>query len=255
MTQGRREGFTIVELMLAMAFISILLLSIAMTAIQAGRIYNRGAVLRSLNQSARDIGDTMRRDFLQANRQQIMLNDNEYDPDADDNQIVTSIAEGNLESGRICLGQVSYLWNSAGTLDKISTVGGEDLVDNPAVVKDANGEPINFVRVSDPDGGLCKRNHEDGDRYLSQLAVNQEVTSLLRQPTGGDVVLSIYDLQIVPLVSQGDEGLFRVKYTIGTSKESEINTSDQSCKPPNDNESNFDFCSINNFEMIVRTNG
>ena len=63
----RSTGFTIIELTLAMAFISVLLLSIVMTAIQAGRIYNRGAVLRSVNQAGRDVSDTLRRDFLQTN--------------------------------------------------------------------------------------------------------------------------------------------------------------------------------------------
>lgn len=249
MTQKRKDGFTMVELMLAMAFVSVLLLSISMTAIQAGHIYNRGAVLRSLNQSARDIGDIMRRDFLQANRQQIMR-----EVSVDNNSIAILVTSGELESGRFCLGQYSYLWNTANTLDAVAADGG-GFEDNSAVIKDGGGQPINFVRVSDPDATLCKKDPTDSDRYPSQLVVGQEITSLLNQPAGDDVVLSIHSLQVSPLVDRGDEGLFKIKYTIGTSKKTEINTSDQTCKPPNDDESNFDFCAINNFEMIVRTNG
>jgi prepilin-type N-terminal cleavage/methylation domain-containing protein len=71
MIQGYKKGFTLIELMLAMSFISVLLLSIAMVGIQAGKMYSRGIVLRDVNQAGRDISDTIRRDFLQANAEKI----------------------------------------------------------------------------------------------------------------------------------------------------------------------------------------
>ena len=39
--------------------------------IQAGKMYSRGIVLRDVNQAGRDISDTVRRDFLQANAEKI----------------------------------------------------------------------------------------------------------------------------------------------------------------------------------------
>ena len=45
---GNRRGFTLIELMLAIAFISMLLLAIAAVGIQVGRIYTRGIVLRDV---------------------------------------------------------------------------------------------------------------------------------------------------------------------------------------------------------------
>ena len=71
----RTKGFTIVELSLAMTFVSMLLLAIAMTAIQAGSLYNKGLVLESVNQAGRDIGDMLRRDFMQANAVRISKGD------------------------------------------------------------------------------------------------------------------------------------------------------------------------------------
>lgn len=268
MTQmSKKSGFTIIELMLSMAFISVLLLSIVMISIQAGKMYNRGAVLRSLNQSARDVGDVMRRDFLQANRQQLMTERSGEDlAGVSRDGLVLKITNGLAESGRFCLGQYSYLWNTAKTLDQISDV--DDLSTNPAVVT-VDGQPINFVRVADPDGALCKQvAGPDNNRYPHALNPDGNITSLLKQPIDkDDVVLSVYNLRVVPLVDRGDEGLFKISYMVGTSKASEIassedeegapviNTMDQTCKPPNQDESNFDFCAINNFEMIVRTNG
>ena len=55
MIQGYKKGFTLIELMLAMSFISVLLLSIAMVGIQAGKMYSRGIVLRDVNKAGRDI--------------------------------------------------------------------------------------------------------------------------------------------------------------------------------------------------------
>ncbi|QWQ32400.1 hypothetical protein KOY48_00710 [Candidatus Minimicrobia naudis] len=42
-----------------------------MVGIQAGKTYSRGIVLRDVNQAGRDISDTIRRDFLQANAEKI----------------------------------------------------------------------------------------------------------------------------------------------------------------------------------------
>ena len=105
-----KKGFTLVELMLAMVFVSVLLLAIALTAIQSGRLYNRGTILRSINQAGRDISDNLRRDFLQANSQKINLG-------ADPADMLGSVIEHKSASGktggRICLGYYSYVWNDA----------------------------------------------------------------------------------------------------------------------------------------------
>ena len=100
MTRFDKQGFTLVELMLAMAFISILLLSITMVGIQAGRMYSRGVVLRDINQAGRDISDTIRRDFLQANANKI------------DSSGLRVPNNSSWATGRLCLGSHSYVWNN-----------------------------------------------------------------------------------------------------------------------------------------------
>ena len=89
---GNRRGFTLIELMLAIAFISMLLLAIAAVGIQVGRIYTRGIVLRDVNQAGREISDTLRRDFLQANQRKIVTD-------------AVRVPDNNhWVSGRVCLG-------------------------------------------------------------------------------------------------------------------------------------------------------
>lgn len=234
----RHKGFTLIELMLAMAFVSILLLAIAMTAIQAGRLYNRGLVLSSINQMGRSISDTIRRDFLQS----------AYNPGY---QAIT-VSEGDFSSGRFCTGKYSYLWNSPEVLDRAAEARTST---NGAIVRLSDNSLVNFIRVVDNTGSLCQT-AVDGS-YPMQIAADSGVTTLLRgQSNDSDVVLSIHSLSIKPLTNeQTREGLYQISFTIGTSALSEINTTDQTCRPPSDDEQNVDFCAINNFDMIVRTNG
>ena len=132
MIRGYKKGFTLIELMLAMSFISVLLLSIAMVGIQAGKMYSRGIVLRDVNQAGRDISDTIRRDFLQANAEKIDITG------------LRVPNNSNWSTGRLCLGSHSYVWNNPKYLDDPSLLGGNSLFK-------VDGNPVNLVRVVDAD--------------------------------------------------------------------------------------------------------
>ena len=49
------RGFTLVELMLAMAFIGVLLVAVATTTQHMMRLYNKGSTLREINTVARTV--------------------------------------------------------------------------------------------------------------------------------------------------------------------------------------------------------
>lgn len=241
MTREYKKGFTIIELMLAMSFISVLLLAIAFTAIQVGKMYNRGMTLRSVNHSGRNIGDTLRRDFLQTDQRRITR------PSSSDAVIWVSDG-GERMSGRFCLGYHSYLWNTPKAID-------EDINTGNAVVMGPDGKPISFVRVIDEGGSLCRLQADS--TYPNQLNEAGRVTHLLKPKDKGDVILAVHSFSVRPIVwdSHAANSLYGLNFTIGTSKLGEINTTDQSCIPPSDGKSNIEFCAINNFDMIVRTNG
>ena len=232
MIRDAKQGFTLIELMLAMTFISILLLSITMVGIQAGRMYSRGVVLRDVNQAGRDISDTFRRDFLQANAGKINI---------------TGLRVPNNENwttGRLCLGAHSYVWNNPKYLDDPSLLGANRLFK-------VDGNPINLVRVVDADGGLCKR---DGSGRYPETVDMAKSSNLLRPISSGDGSIGIHNVTLEKITSDSSrEALYRLTFTLGTSKMSEIRNS--SCKAPDETDSNFEFCAINKFEMIVRTNG
>ena len=232
MIRDAKQGFTLIELMLAMTFISTLLLSITMVGIQAGRMYSRGVVLRDVNQAGRDISNMFRRDFLQANAGKINI---------------TGLRVPNNENwttGRLCLGAHSYVWNNPKYLDDPSLLGANRLFK-------VDGNLINLVRVVDADGGLCKR---DGSGRYPETVDMAKSSNLLRPISSGDGSIGIHNVTLEKITSDSSrEALYRLTFTLGTSKMSEIRNS--SCKAPDEAESNFEFCAINKFEMIVRTNG
>ena len=90
------KGFTLIELMLAMTFISVLLLAIAMTIIQVGAIYNKGVALKDINQSGRGISDDISRTVAASEAF----------------SLTTDYVTG-TDGGRVCLGSYSYIWNYA----------------------------------------------------------------------------------------------------------------------------------------------
>ena len=240
----RQKGFTIIELTLSMAFVSVLLLAIVMTSIQAGRIYNKGVVLESVNQASRDIGDSIRRDFMQSDAAHVSQ--------ADGSESVIILSEGGEpKSGRFCLGEYSYLWNYPSVLE--AALAGES-VSGPVVKR--GDKIINFVRVVDDGGSFCASS--DGN-YETNIGADRQLMSMLDEKGDQGVVLAIHELGIEPVLepvlanNNSSEALFRVNYTIGTSAQAEING--QQCRPPADSSANDQFCAINQFEMIVRTNG
>lgn len=240
-----KQGFTLVELMLAMAFVSVLLLAIALTAIQAGKLYSRGVTLRNVNQSGRNISDMLRRDFLQSNAQKIAKDDGHI--------IQVKTTDGTVINERICLGYYSYVWNRA---DAMARAVSDNTVWQLLVKYDSVGTHdtnINLVRVVDSGGNLCRKS---GTPAVYPKVVDRDMaTELLQSPTDENF-LGIYDFYLKKITSaDNSEALFALGFTLGTGRTGEINTADQSCKPPSDNESNMEFCAINKFETIVRTNG
>ena len=79
---------------------------------------------------------------------------------------------------------------------------------------------------------------------------------------GTDTELAVYSFGLTPIYNQTAnptalQGMFNVRMTIGTY---EVDTtaasgSDVTCKAPSDNTANFDYCSVRDFDLIIRAGG
>jgi len=221
------KGFTLIELSLVMVFLSLLLLAILFTTLQMGRIYAKGITNRTINQIGRDLGDSFHRDFLTASSSRIVITD------------PAGVAPAT--SGRICLGTVSYVWNTADLLNQ----------QNASVIT-RNGTAIVFERVVDSSNKLCTLQGLGG--YITDIT-GMASTSML---SSEGRALAVYSFSPTAIASSGDNGLYDLKITVGTNDPSATERDVSqivSCRPPTDDSSNFDYCSVADFDIIVRTGG
>ena len=229
--QKRSRGFTIIEITLVMAFVSLLLMAVVMVTVYFGKIYTKGITLKSLNQSGRDISDAIRRDMITAEAGRVRL--------------VTTGA-GTQQTGRLCLGNVSYLWNNAALLQAGSSV--------PKIKKASDGSVVQLVRVVDPTGKYCTAT--SGSYLMNVPDVDAPIEYLANE----DIDFAIYKVErraMYAAAGGSKEGLFRIAFTLGTNQAGTTTTAgtETTCKPPSDNTANFDFCSVRDFDLLLRAGG
>ncbi len=224
-----RKGFTLIELMLAMAFLSVLLLAIALTVIQIGKIYNRGITLTEVDQAARSISDELTRGV--SSSQAFTLSTN----------YVTTSA-----GGRLCLGQYSYIWNYGKALQS----GDQNLVgyDSPA-----GKSPIHFIKLPDAAGLYCAKTNGVPTYKNIRVADTNAPIELLQ---AGDRTLAIHQFSITSGTNAQDpvtgQQLYSLSFTLGTSEVTALNASQSACLPPSDPNSDFSYCTVQQFSLVVR---
>lgn len=246
-TPRRTNGFTLIELMLSMTFVSVLLLTIAMTVIQMATIYNRGMTLKEVNQSARDIADDLRRSFSASQVFTVNVDG------SDSTDYIKVNAGATPIGGRLCTGTVSYIWNYGRAIENPAAIAPEAarVLNSAGVVQ----EPVRFVRVSDINKKYClKSGAVPANRHIT-AADAQTMTDLL---DGGDHKLALHALTVSTTneaqdVSTGQR-LYSVTYTIGSGATSAMNLAATpiKCLDPGMANSNLAYCSVQQFSIVLR---
>ncbi len=219
-SHSAREGFTLVELMLAMAFVGLLLLAIAYCIIQVSNIYSKGLTLRQVNDAGRAVSDDIKRAISGSSGP----------------AVVTTVAAPH-GSGRLCTGEYSYIWNSP---DGIAA-----FIATPSSTPNrytTGTTPIRLARVPDRDATLC----------ASPLQTIDSATGVVDLLVSDDRALALYDLSVSPIGPSGmTEGLtaYGVEFTIGTSNNGAILAG--GCRPPSDAQSDALYCAINQFAFTA----
>lgn len=220
-------GFTLVELNLAMIFVAILVIGVAAVTITVTKINQHGIALKTVNQTGREIMDQLRRDISEANPSQI--------------QYVAPV--GGV--GRLCLGSVSYVFNTAQALN----TGGTLVRDTTK----AGSPSVTLVRMNDRDGVWCAET--SGVFTRNDVIAADEATELLQRDT---LPLAIHSMDVQTIAqtnsTQANYGLISLAVMLGTN-ELDTTQPDGQCKPPTDNQANFDNCAVREFRTVVRNSG
>lgn len=233
------QGFTLIELMLAMTFVSVLLVAIAMTVIQMANIYNRGMTVKELNQASREVTDDLRR--TAASSEVFAAN-----VDGSDTADFFIIRTGSTAiGGRLCMGSESYIWNytsavEAGTDANLTRVIGDT-------------EPIRFVKVADTGKTYCMKS---GTTLSKPNILAADATTMTTLVKPGDHSLGVLNVTLSSQASAYDAGtgqrMYTMGYILGTGQTSAMNLSNYSCLPPSDANSNLTYCNIQPFSIVLR---
>lgn len=225
----RTDGFTLVELMLAMTFISILLLAIAMTTIQISNIYNKGITLREVNQVGRSVSEDIQRSIGASTPFDVTPKEDDSPDTASSKYVVRP------GGGRLCLGSYTYAWNYGKAL-----AGGQGV----SLYNEYTDEkPVNFVKVADPQGALC-----------DNPALNIKKSDATELVSAGDRDLVVHNFTIQKTADDADaeQAMYAISMLIGTNDREQLTANDASCKPPASGVGNEDYCSVNQFDIIAR---
>jgi hypothetical protein len=226
---NRKLGFTMIELMLAMAFVSALLLAIAMTVIQIGNTYNRGITYKGVNRA----GSALANELLRGINSGSSFNLASTDP-------VYYIPQS--WGGRLCTGQYSYIWNYGKALESGDT---NSLNTYPSPNQST---PINFVKILDSSESYCNL----ATTTKKEVDMNDAVELL----NAGQNNLAIHDFSITSNAYDGKtlQRLYNISFLIGTNDQTTLTDASGSteCLLANDVNSNPTYCAVNKFDILAR---
>lgn len=232
----RQKGFTIIELMLAMSFIAVLLIAIALTIIQIGNIYNKGLTLKEVNQTGRDLSTDINRTIAIGGQVDLA---NDYVQVLDGSRVV---------GGRLCLGSSTYVWNYGAAIEE----------NHPRLIKYASGptDPIRLVKVPDAAKAYCAKDAR-GRPLLANL-LPADVDEAREQLRAGDRTLSLHAFSVTSSTSASSittgQRLYIVTFTLGTERTELLNLTARpiTCKTPQEIGSDLNYCTVQDFSIVVR---
>lgn len=234
------EGFTLIELLLAMTFIAVLLLSIALTIIQVANIYNRGLLLKELNQTSRTISQEL--DLA-------LRSSGTFSIDSADNRYVS-----NAWGGRMCMGQYSYIWNYGKALSDVDSNRNQYSSPNTSgnKVVDASGATryeITFVKAPDAGGAYCVKNASGAYPRIDPVGAVEMMRT-------GDHSLAIHKLTVNSATTATDalsaQQVYKISYTLGTTNINALVSDQSACKTPNLPGADLNYCSVQQFTIVLR---
>lgn len=175
-----KSGFTMVELSLTLAFIGVLLITIAVITTNIVTIYQKGMTLKAVNSVGRGLIDefissintapsvdttSMCRSLLSQNNEDSVKECVKNHAHKFIYQSVTN-DEGQQLNGIFCTGYYSYFWNTYYGVDEGKTIGikfhlNGDTSDRQLPVSNVDPNkvvPVRLARIKDPNYRLCSAN-------------------------------------------------------------------------------------------------
>lgn len=278
-----KKAFTIVELTIALAFISVLLVAVASVVIQVTGIYQKGLSIRAVNTTGREIISDLKRvvggspiveqiNPVASNSRDITNDDILKARSAYFNSTEMSVGTGTSKiqaGGVFCTGSYTYVWNTAETLKNYRNT---NKTDNAYTI---NGAVYKFARVSDFDRKGCEHNSDQPyslkTTHLTYTGVSSD--SIVELINNDESDLAVYDFSVMPAVQNTITGqvFYSGSFVLATIRGGiNILSNGDYCTSKtdgtvydtdgNDGQSEFkkddlNYCAINKFNFAMRATG
>ena len=262
--KNHKAGFTIIEFVLAMAFIGIILVAICAITIQITGIYQKGLALRAINSTGRQIMDDM---MSAVTGSSIVTDINPSGTTAITDDMVlakrksyfqyNSINDSRQASGIFCTGSFDYVWNTADTLKDNSPTSKAVLI---------NGKKYKFARIEDNSRKYCDPDATSVANIVDTSITEADVIELINSDESD---LAIYDFTVYPAMQSESTRhiLYPISMIIATKRGGiNINGNGDFCsgmdRPYDEEDANnefnmldFNYCAVNRFDFVVRQTG
>lgn len=279
-----RSGFTIIELMLAMAFLGTMLLGIAALVMRITNIYQKGLALRAVNSTGREIISDLTR-TINSSPTDVAINPDVTESPSGSNVLAKDVAaaqanyflsvehEGKQMAGVFCTGSYSYVWNTADNLRDDD--GATDVF--RIVTSDGTITP-RFARFVDRQRFACahdtvtangtyppaantdfKTNAYTFD--IHEIASRDDVTELISRD---EADLAIYDFRILPATQNdttkqifisGSFILATMRGGVNIESNGDFCSGEGNLDGTDFSLNDFDYCAVNKFNFSARATG
>lgn len=279
-----KKGFTMVELSLALVFISIILITIAWLTMHITSIYEKGLAMKAVNSTAKELIDDFSRSIAGSPARTVQsqcltkytfsnsptspygscVSDNArkftYQQrygrvriKGKSNQITVPV------NGVFCTGRYSYIWNTAyalNTEDYISTT------DYKATFNYAPTSEFRLLKVQDYTKTICSE-HVRSDIYAYDASMDFTLPSepgvVVDLLDSSENNLALYDMSVFkPTIHKiTSAGFYSGSFILATLRGGvDITTAGDFCtEPPDGLDTDFTYCSINKFNFSMRAAG
>lgn len=262
-----RKGFTIIELVLAMGFLTTILVTIAILLIQIMSIYQKGLSLRAVNTMGQQLIDELTRtvggspivsDINPVPNDSGIVNEQALATALRRYYVSNTIVEDGRQkqiNGVFCTGSYSYIWNTPES-DPTNSA-------SPNVLTLQYGETgerkiYKMARVVDNTRRICQE--AQGDSPASNFIINATDPEPIELINTDEADLYLYDFTVFPATQNTITGqtFYSANFILGTMRGGiNIMSNGDYCEDLASQEmvSDFSYCAVNKFNFAMRATG
>lgn len=291
----KRTGFTLVELSLSLAFISVLSITIVLIINNTISSYKRSLMLSQINTTGMELVEDVRTAVQNSSAKAVINECERYngamrticEDDKARNFVtikrfadVSGVGEDIPVFGAFCTGGYSYIWNSGYFYANEREIKSNGAELSPALLKytyydddDSNyitNSNFRFLKVKDKDRTICfsamekinSGEYSQNPEISNEFEINrikEEPTVILADDPANQLALYDFSAEIPVSDESGFSTFYSMSFILGTLQGGvNVASNGNFCVAPEDFESgfeNFDYCSINKFDFAAQAIG